>query len=133
LIIILIYKMKKITGFTVDASTLKTSATKLTYRIDGEQDAVFSLQIKDNSTPNKFYNFVTNAFTNDITSENTLANVKISGTYNGSIDIPAATGGNTYRFMLFANPSFDTEIDRAVSVDKFFAGINIEQEVASNC
>ena len=120
--------MKKITGFTVDASTLKTSATKLTYRIDGEQDAVFSLQVKDNSTPNKFYNFVTNAFTNDITSENTLANVKISGTYNGSIDIPAATGGNTYRFMLFANPSFDTEIDRAVSVDKFFAGINIEQE-----
>ena len=120
--------MKKITGFTVNANTLKTSATKLTYRIEGEQDAVFSLQVKDNSSPNKFYNFVTEAFTNDITSENTLANVKISGTYNGSIDIPAATGGNTYRFMLFANPSFDTEIDRAVSVDKFFAGINIEQE-----
>jgi len=120
--------MKKIIGFTVNANTLKTSATKLTYLITGEQDAVFSLQVKDNSTPNKFYNFVTNAFTNDITSENTLANVKISGTYNGAIDIPAATGGNTYRFMLFANPSFDTEIDRSVSVDKFFAGINVEQE-----
>ena len=120
--------MKKITAFTVNANTLTTSATRLTYRIEGEQDAVFSLQVKDNSTPNKFYNFVTKAFTNDITSENTLANVKISGTYNGSIDIPAATGGNTYRFMLFANPSFDTEIDRTVSVDKFFAGINVEQE-----
>jgi len=120
--------MKKITGFTVNANTLKTSATKLTYRIEGEQDAVFSLQVKDNSSPNKFYNFVTEAFTNDITSENTLANIKISETYSGAIEIPAATGGNTYRFMLFANPSFDTEIDRAVSVDKFFAGINIEQE-----
>jgi len=120
--------MKKITGFTVNANTLKTSATKLTYRIEGEQDAVFSLQVKDNSSPNKFYNFVTEAFTNDITSENTLANIKISGTYSGAIEIPATTGGNTYRFMLFANPSFDTEIDRAVSVDKFFAGINIEQE-----
>ena len=120
--------MKKITGFTINANTLKTSATKLTYLITGEQDAVFSLQVKDNSTPNKFYNFVTNAFTNDITSENTLANVKISGTYNGAIDIPAATGGKTYRFMLFANPSFDTEIDRSVSVDKFFAGINVDQE-----
>ena len=120
--------MKKITGFTVNANTLKTSATKLTYRIEGEQDAVFSLQVKDNSSPNKFYNFVTEAFTNDITSENTLANIKISETYSGAIEIPAATGGNTYRLMLFANPSFDTEIDRAVSVDKFFAGINIEQE-----
>ena len=120
--------MKKITGFTVNANTLKTSATKLTYRIEGEQDAVFSLQVKDNSSPNKFYNFVTEAFTNDITSENTLANIKISETYSGAIEIPATTGGNTYRFMLFANPSFDTEIDRAVSVDKFFAGINIEQE-----
>ena len=120
--------MKKITGFTVNANTLKTSATKLTYRIEGEQDAVFSLQVKDNSSPNKFYNFVTEAFTNDITSENTLANIKISETYSGAIEIPAATGGNTYRFMLFANPSFDTEIDRTLSVDKFFAGINIEQE-----
>jgi len=120
--------MKKITGFTVNENTLKTSASKLTYLITGEQDAVFSLQVKDNSTPNKFYNFVTNVFTNDITSENTLANVKISGAYNGSIDIPAATGGNTYRFMLFANPSFDTEIDRSVSVDKFFARIDVGQE-----
>ena len=92
--------MKKITGFTVNANTLTTSETKLTYKIEGEQGAVFSLQVKDNSTPNKFYNFITNAFTNDITSENTLANIKISGTYDGSIDIPAATGGNTYRFMM---------------------------------
>ena len=51
--------MKKIKGFTVNANTLKTSASKLTYLITGEQDAVFSLQVKDNSTPNKFYNFVT--------------------------------------------------------------------------
>ena len=120
--------MKKITGFTVNARTLKTSATKLTYKVNGDQDAVFSLQVKDNSTPNKFYNFITNTFTNDITSENTLANVKISGTYDGAIDIPAATGGNTYRFMLFANPTFETEIDRSISVDKFFIGTNVEQE-----
>ena len=120
--------MKKITGFTVNAGTLKTSATKLTYRINGDQDAVFSLQVKDNSTPNKFYNFVTNVFTNNITSENTLANIKISGIYNGAIDIPAATGGNTYRFMLFANPTFETEIDRSISADKFFVGTSVEQE-----
>lgn len=119
--------MKKITAFTINNNSLNTSASNLQYRITGDQGAVFSLQVKDNSTPNKFYNFLTNAFTNDITSENTLANIVISGSYSGSIQIPAATGGNTYRFMLFADPSFNTEIDRGLSVNPFFFGTNIKQ------
>ena len=75
--------MKKINSLSINKSSLPSSATKLSYNITGEQDAVFSLQIKDSSSPNKFYNFETNTFTTTFTSENTLSNVTLTDSYRG--------------------------------------------------
>ena len=119
--------MKKINSLSINKSSLPSSATKLSYSITGEQGAVFSLQIKDNSSPNKFYNFETNTFTNTFTSENTLSNVTLAGSYEGTLTIPAGSSGNTYKFLLFASPHFDTEIDRGLSVNPFFAHAEITQ------
>ena len=119
--------MKKINSLSINKSSLPSSATKLSYNITGEQGAVFSLQIKDSSSPNKFYNFETNTFTTTFTSENTLSNVTLTNSYRGNVTIPAASSGNTYKFLLFASPHFDTEISRGLSVNPFFAHVEITQ------
>ena len=119
--------MKKINSLSLNKSSLPSSATKLNYNITGEQGAVFSLQIKDSSSPNKFYNFETNTFTTTFTSENTLSNVTLTNSYRGTVIIPAASSGNAYKFLLFASPHFDTEISRGLSVNPFFAHAEITQ------
>jgi len=119
--------MKKINSLSINKSSLPSSATKLSYNITGEQGAVFSLQIKDSSSPNKFYNFETNTFTTTFTSENTLSNITLADSYRGTVIIPVASSGNTYKFLLFASPHFDTEIDRGLSVNPFFAHAEITQ------
>ena len=103
---------KKLTSITLNKNVLKSSIDTVGYTITGETGAVFNLQIKDSSTPNKFYNFKTNAFTNTFTSENTLSDVKIlSKQYKNYINIPAASNGNTYKFLVFPNRHFDTDGD----------------------
>ena len=103
---------KKLTSITLNKSIVKSSIDTVGYTITGETGAVFNLQIKDSSTPNKFYNFKTNAFTNTFTSENTLSNVEIlSKQYKNYISIPAASSGNTYKFLVFPNRHFDTDGD----------------------
>lgn len=119
--------MKKINSLSINKSSLPSSATKLNYNITGEQGAVFSLQIKDSSSPNKFYNFETNTFTTTFTSENTLSNITLANSYTGNVTIPAASSGNTYKFLLFASPHFDTEMNRGLSVNPFFTHVEITQ------
>ena len=118
--------MKKIKNIQFNKQVLRSSAEILTCRVNGENGAVFSLQIKDSSTPNKFYNFKTSAFTNTFTSENTLKNETILGDfYETTIKIPASSAGNEYRFLLFAESIFDTQTEGANS---FFIKKDITQE-----
>ena len=118
--------MKKVNGIILNKNKLKSTANLLGYKITGEVGAVFSLQVKDSSSPNKFYNFKTKAFTNTFTSENTLSNVILDGTtYSGQISIPAASSGASYRFLVFAEPIFNTEIQ---SNNTFFLRKDITQE-----
>jgi len=103
--------MKYINSFQINKSTISSAASPININVRGEVGAVFSLQIKDSSTPNKFFNFKTGAFTNTFTSENTLSNVKLtSRVYSTNITIPAVTNANTYKFFLFTDSHFNTEI-----------------------
>ena len=52
---------KQLTSITLSKDILKSSIDTVGYTITGQEQAVFNLQIKDSSTPNKFYNFKTNA------------------------------------------------------------------------
>ncbi len=118
--------MKKVNSIILNKNKLKSTANLLGYKITGEIGAVFSLQVKDSSSPNKFYNFKTKAFTNTFTSENTLSNIVLDGTtYSGQIKIPAASSGASYRFLVFAEPIFNTEIQ---SNNTFFLRKDITQE-----
>ena len=69
--------MKYINSFQISKSTISSAANQVIVTVRGDIDSVFSLQIKDSSTPNKFFNFKTGAFTNTFTSENTLSNIKL--------------------------------------------------------
>jgi len=103
--------MKYINSFQINKTTISSAANPVTITVRGDVDSIFSLQIKDSSTPNKFFNFKTNAFTNTFTSENTLSNIKLrSKVFSKSITIPAVTNANNYRFFLFTDSHFNTEI-----------------------
>jgi len=103
--------MKYINSFQINKTTVSSAANPVTITVRGDIDSVFSLQIKDSSTPNKFFNFKTNTFTNTFTSENTLSNIKLrSKIFSKSITIPAVTNANNYRFFLFTDPHFNTEV-----------------------
>tara|TARA_R100001082_G_scaffold2685_1_gene2388 strand:- start:1490 stop:2812 length:1323 start_codon:yes stop_codon:yes gene_type:complete len=102
--------MKLIKSIALDKVNVKSSGDIVNYIISGDKDAVFSLQIRDSSSPTKFYNFETNVFETGITSEHTLSNVSIPiNSYQRSVNIPASSAGNEYRFLVFAQPHFDTK------------------------
>mgnify|MGYP003114914155 FL=1 len=118
--------MKKVTGISLQQQVLKSSTQFLRYRVNGEKGAIFSLQVKDSSSPNKFYNFVTDTFTNTFTSENTLQNIVIdSGSFEGRIKIPAASGGAEYRFLVLVDPFFNSQ---ATGQNSFLLTKDITQE-----
>ena len=118
--------MKKIKSITLGKVFLQNLASILTYKVNGDAGAVFSLQVKDSSSPNKFYNFETKTFTNTFTSENTLSNVTLGDSYfEASISIPAGSSGNNYRFLVFTEPIFNTE---TVGHNSFFLRKDIEQK-----
>ena len=121
--------MKEIKGITLSRDLVKPSASSVNYTITGESGSVFSLQIVDASSPTKFYNFNTNTFTTTFISENVLSNVSMSGqSYNGNVSIPADSSGNIYKFMVFADPFFNTKISDNSSSDDYLLTSSLTQE-----
>ena len=124
---------KQLTSITLNKSILKSSIDTISYSITGQEEAVFNLQIKDSSTPNKFYNFKTKAFTNTFTSENTLSDIKIiSKKYQGFISIPASSNGNVYKFLVFPNRHFDTDGDLLTATVTQESDITVRFSTASD-
>lgn len=121
--------MKEIKTITLSKTQLPSSAGNVAYKIIGEEDAVFSLQIIDASTQTKFYNFKTNLFTTAFVSENVLSNVKTGAQgYQGNVSIPASSSGNTYKFMVFTDPFFDTKIADSASSNDYLLTSSLTQE-----
>jgi len=120
--------MKEIKGLKVSQSRAVSKIGNIRYTITGEVGAVFSLQIIDASSQSKFYNFATNTFTTAFISENILSNVEMnSNSYSGTIKIPAASSGNTYKVMVFADPFFNTKIADSASGDDYLLTQTIGQ------
>ena len=102
--------MKKILSFEINTTPLTALGDDRSFSVQGEDQAVFSIQVKDVS--GKFYNFKTQAFTTAFTSENALKNKTIQGEeFNGSIIFPASASVDTYTVYLFAEPHFETEME----------------------
>ena len=120
--------MKEIKKIIVDKSEVVSKAGNIRYTILGDVGAIFSVQVVDASSPSKFYNFLTSAFTATFTSENVLSNIEMnSSVYSGSIKIPAASSGNTYKIMVFADTFFNTKIADSASSDNYLLMQTIDQ------
>ena len=93
---------KTITNFNIDFSTLPPGINTRMFSITGEDGAVFSLEVKDNT--GKYYNFITNAFQ---TNKSGLLNKTISGgVFDGVIKFPAVPDSyvDRYDILLSAEP-----------------------------
>tara|TARA_R100000781_G_scaffold115020_1_gene88525 strand:- start:3526 stop:4794 length:1269 start_codon:yes stop_codon:yes gene_type:complete len=104
--------MKKIKSFRVSTRNISPSLTVRSFIVKGDAGAVFSLRLR--KSDGNLYNFKTGAFDTSIntnSSEHVLSNISTSASgYEGSVSLPANASGDTYSFMLYAEPHFDTII-----------------------
>ena len=101
--------MKLIKGFEINTNDLSALQESRSFKVKGDDNAVFSLQVK--TSVGKFYNFKSKLFETTATSEHRLTNQAIVGKlYSGEILFPADTDGETYTVLLRAEPHFETEI-----------------------
>ena len=103
--------MKKVNSIILNRNKLKSTANLLGYKITGEVGAVFSLQVKDSSSPNKFYNFKTKAFQ---TTATRLLQQEIKSetkTYTTNIVFPAVTSDTGYNVYVYAESHFETKFN----------------------
>ena len=102
--------MKEITGFNIDTSNMSAVANVRQFIVQGDIGAVFSLQVK--TSVNKYYDFVSRTFEGTAgvhEPNNRLANIKLTGgSYQGNIVFPVDADGETYTFLLWAEPHFNT-------------------------
>jgi hypothetical protein len=119
--------MNYINNFTLNKNTVSPSGETITYTVAGGPEAVFSLRVKNSS--GNLYNFKTGVFSATQTTKSRLANQVVSGKYTGVITIPAAASGDTYTFMLFAEPSKNTLLGDSLSLyNKIYYPLEVTQE-----
>ena len=99
--------MNKITNVEIDQTLLPYNSTSRYIKVSGDNDAVFTLEIK--KSDGKYYDFTTNTFTTAYTSRNKLTNVRVDGRYQTSITFPTVSSAETYTITIYALPGFDTE------------------------
>ena len=107
----------KIKAFNINRDDFSHLATNRSFTIFGDDEAVFSLQLREN-TNGTWHNFKTKTFSsyNYYDSENRLNNQKLNGgSFSSSFQFPSNGSGNTYTIYLFTDPHFDTEIDGGMS------------------
>ena len=102
--------MKNIRNFTVNTVNITSRGNILNYVIEGDDGARCHLHVIDNSSPVKFYNFKTRAFTTTFTSENDLRIELLSNSFSSAISIPSNSSGNNYVLLLIPNKHYETQI-----------------------
>tara|TARA_R110002020_G_scaffold6815_7_gene28909 strand:+ start:674 stop:2641 length:1968 start_codon:yes stop_codon:yes gene_type:complete len=96
-----------ITDFNIDYNDIKAAGETRMFTVSGDNGAVFSLEVTNEDSPKKYYNFSTRLFQ---TAPTKLKNVTISGgSYNGNIAFPTVTDADQYDFNLFAESIYNTK------------------------
>ena len=99
---------KVIKDFKIDFSSVPTVGATRAFRVEGDNGAIFSIQVK--SPLGTYYDFTTNTFT---ATGSGLKNKKIpgSGSFSSSIVFPVMDSGTTpkeYEIYIFAESTYDT-------------------------
>ena len=98
---------KTIFGIDIDFKDIKEAGETRRFTITGDNDAVFSLEMTNEDSPKKYYNFQTHAFQ---TTRTRLSNKTIEeGSYTGIIKFPIVTDADQYNFHLFAESDYNTK------------------------
>ena len=98
--------MKTIRTFQIDLSDMSASKQVRSFIIEGDDNAIFSLEITNEDSPKKYYNFTTKTFT---TTKAKLERRRlVNGVYSGEITFPVITDDDHYDISLFAEHAYDT-------------------------
>lgn len=109
-----------INSITLGSEKLDSSAGSFQLTVSGTSDALFDLQVQ-RSSDSRYYNFDTRTFA--AAYSNKSRNKKLSpGTY--SIEVPAASGGDTYAAQVYTSPAYNTELS---SGNKYFTSVTKKQ------
>jgi len=79
------YIEKKITGFNINAQDISYDGESRAFTVNGNNGAVFGLEIYDDADVRNYYNFNTNTWS---TSKAGLNNIELTGSYTFSIKFP---------------------------------------------
>ena len=94
--------VKKINSVVIDTTDMSAQQNVREITVDGDLNAEFTINILDSS--GKFYDFETTTFSVGNTKNKNLK-VKLQGSsFSSNIFFPAASGGDTYRVIVMANP-----------------------------
>lgn len=120
---------KTISSFELDTKNLKAGGETRPFTILGDDGAIFSLQVTNEDTPKKYYNFTTTQFQ---TTQTRLDNQEIiRGSYTDSIIFPIVTDADHYDIFLFANEALDTRHADYIEVRDEDESININSSTGS--
>ncbi len=94
--------VKKINSVVINTTDMSAQQNVRKITVDGDLNAEFTINILDSS--GKFYDFKTTTFSVGNTKDKNLK-VKLQGSsFSSNIFFPAASGGDTYRVIVMANP-----------------------------
>jgi hypothetical protein len=94
------YIEKVIKNFAIDTRDIHSSGETRSFSINGDDGAIFSIEIYDNATPTNYYNFDTNLFS---TLKHSSCLTGLSGSYNFSVKFPAATTLHAYNIEIITH------------------------------
>lgn len=100
--------MNNITNVQINTSKLSSIAQKRSLRVEGDDSAKFLITIVSSSTTTTYYNFNTNVFTSDFTTQNILKQSITAGSYSTDIFFPASTSA-TYTVQVLPDPEDNTK------------------------
>ena len=103
--------MKKITNFQIDTTNLTEVVTNRSFVITGDEGAEFMLQVYDAASPEKYYDFANETFSNGFDSTKNLKIKMEEETYVDNVTFPASTNDRVFVFLLLADPNTDTELN----------------------
>ena len=92
--------IKVIKKFELNLSDLKAAGETRVFSIKGDPNAKFNLEITNEDSPSKYYNFYTRTFTT--TKSGLKGEINDAGVYSGRIVFPTVTDDDHYDIYLYA-------------------------------
>lgn len=91
----------------LDTSNMAATGEVRNLTLNGDNGAVFSVEINNEDSPKKYYNFATKQF--QTTKTNLNHAVIANNTFSVDITFPAITDNDHYDIAIFAEPHFNTQ------------------------